>query len=203
MKKIPWKKFESVKSNFLARIIGVIGEDVTKYWLENVNCEYINCGRPTVYWEGNQKATLDFLLKKREPGTGGLYLVEQKNFFAYQNGGLRTIEDIPEFYENYEKWSKRKSNSTPAWRIFNELNNHSYTIKVKDMDEINKAGGTILIWGDVTESAKLNFMEKYKFYDVIGITSMVEDLIRWKDSAFEEFILSRESWTQELFHNFK
>jgi len=203
MKDIHWNNSQPAMNNFLARIIGIIGEDITKFWLSNVNCEYINCGRPTIYWGENQRATLDFLIRKKESDHSDFYLVEQKNFFAYQNGNLRTIDDVPEFYNTYDKWSKSKTKSSPAWKIFNELNSHAYRIKVKGLDEVFKINGTILIWGAVNELASLKFKEKYGFHDVIGLVSMVEDLISWKDQDFEKFVLDRERWTRELFNSFK
>ena len=203
MKKINWNKNEIEKNNFLARIVGIIGEDITVFWLKNENCKYENCGRPTIYWRDNQKATLDFLLKKRNSEDKEYYLVEQKNFFAYYKGNLRTIEDSSKFFDNYEKWSTRKSKSTPAWRIFNEYTNYNYRIKTKEIGEIDKVAGTILVWSDVNELDKSKFLEKYNFYDVIGVTSMVEDLIAWKDLDFKEFVLKRELWLNELFQHFQ
>ena len=138
---------EKEKNNFQARIIGLLGEEITKCWLKNAECPYENVGRPTIYWTENQgdikhKDTLDFLFKKKGDDNSSFYLVEQKNFFAHYNGNLRTIDDVPEFFISYYNWSKQKCKSTPAWRIFNELDKHLYKIKVKSIRE-----GIRACWG--------------------------------------------------------
>ncbi len=215
MKKIT--KEEPKKNNFMARIIGLIGEDITNCWLANPNCEYENYGRPTISLTKDQKivkATLDFLIKRKKgPSKDHIYLVEQKNFFAHYKGNLRKIDSATAFSENYKKWSDRKCKSTPAWEIFTELSNknrdeYTYSIKTKkgeSVHTIDKIDGTMLIWYDVSEdkAVKDKFIDDNGFHDVIGLTSMVNDLKRWKDSKFKEIILDREKWIEEILSDFK
>lgn len=190
------------KQNFLARIMGIFGEKIAGYWFENGKSCYDNLGRPTIHWTDNGKkkrVTLDFLINKKE--SDEIYLVEQKNFFAYQKGKLRTIKDNCGFTDAYHKWSKSKLNQpSGAWKIFNDLPK-DFTIKTKNSKyENHHITGTVLIWSDVDESYKNKFCKKYGFSDIIGLTKMIHDLNKWEDKNYYDFIYEKEEWLQELFN---
>ena len=74
MKEFPWNDEKDPKRvNFIARVLGIIGEDVTKCWLNNEQCPFRDYGRPTIQWEEketNKKATLDFLFQKKDGQEG-------------------------------------------------------------------------------------------------------------------------------------
>lgn len=195
-----WNKTEKEQNNFLARIIGIFGEQITSYWLNDENCNYKNLGRPTLHWQidGKKKwTTLDFLIKHKK--NNKIFLVEQKNFFAYQNGKFKTINN-GEFIKHYQKWSDGKMKSN-AWRLFNEIardidNQKDYEIKTKN-GEYYKLDGTILIWSDVIEKDK--FLELTKFNDVIGLTKIIKDLNRWKNKEYTNYLNEKQCWINELF----
>ena len=59
--------------------------------------------------------------------------------------------------------------------------------------------GAILVWGDATASGKETTIAKYGFADVLTVSSMIQDLNRWKPTEWNTFISSRRGWTTELF----
>jgi len=204
MNSFNWDVDSSERNNFLARIMGIFGEKIAGCWFENEKSGYDNLGRPTIHWtyNGQKKwVTLDFLINKKE--SGEIYLVEQKNFFAYQEGKLRKINN-DNFPFAYKKWSDKKKSG--AWEIFTELSKNidlqkEFKITTKETkDENHKISGTILIWSDVDESYKNVFCAKYGFSDIIGLTQMIKDLNQWEDHKYIDFISEKERWIQDLFN---
>lgn len=205
MNEITWHENSNQQNNYLARIIGIIGEEISEYWLKNEqNKQYSNIGRPTIYWEEagkNHRATLDFLIQDKN---GSVFIVEQKNFFAYNKGKLRTIEDSPEFKKAFSSWHRSKSKATAAWKIFNSFEKTKYEVKCNG-DSYPNISGRVLFWSEVQPEAKSNFLEymnemhEVSYHDVIGLVQMVHDLKQWQDESFKRLVNERMNWSNQLF----
>ena len=59
--------------------------------------------------------------------------------------------------------------------------------------------GAILVWGDATAIGKEATIAKHGFADILTVSSMIQDLNRWKPTEWNTFISSRRRWTMEFF----
>lgn len=203
-----WKdKTEQSRNNFIARFFGIIGEEISKIWLENEKSNFHNLGRPTIRWrdvDGKEKrVTLDFLLKEKE-GNENYYIVEQKNFFSYKNGKLRTFNDSPEFEKSFESWNKSKVKSSNAWRVFRDFEKHqvkSVMTSKKEIIPLSKIKGSILIWSeiDLNESYFLNKLKKESsIKKVIGLTTIIKELNQENNVKFIDLVKEKENWINDV-----
>ncbi len=205
MDSINWTKNSIEENNYISRLIGLFGEKISEIWINNCS-DYKNCGRPTIKWTHNGKlkrATLDFLLERE----GKYYIVEQKNFFAYNKGKLRRIDNSIEFRAAFKSWNKTKTNATPAWEIFNSFEKHNdYIVKVGKI-EYKELSGKILFWSDLKEADKDNFLDYTKelnsvrYNNVFGLVQMIDDLNKKSDPDYTALIKKYVSWNDNLFSN--
>ncbi len=204
---VNWEENSSKQNNYLSRLIGLFGEEISEKWLANDNSAYSNFGRPTIYWieEGKKKrATLDFLIERE----GKIYIVEQKNFFAYNKGRLRTIDSSDDFRKAFASWNTTKNKATPAWKIFNSFEQHEYEIKI-GKKEYRKLDGKVVFWSDLIEADKDYFLtlseelNRTRYNDAIGLVQMINDLKRWKDTDYEALIENYIQWNKDLFDNLR
>jgi len=197
------KKDASAKkrANFLSRIFGIISEEVVGLWLsDNEIYENLN-ERPLLIANNDpgKKVTLDFTIMNKR---GEIFIVEQKNLFAYKNGSLCSMDDNQEFSNSFKKWSESKIKMTPAFKYFIGFskNQEDYTVKLKNSGDIS---GTILIWSSCTDRGKKKYMMECGFKDVLSVENMLNDLIRSKNSNYKKWIDERKAWIDDLFKSFE
>lgn len=186
------------KASFLSRVFGIFREEIVKYWVDNDQCEYEDLGRPTIIKKSDGgKVTLDYTFKKGET----VFIVEQKNFYGYSNGRLAEISTSETFIEAFEQWSKSKAKQTLAWDYFLNFDPNNYIVQVNKQETL--VDGRILIWADYTNEGKQMLMEKLNLKDIISVNEILNDLRKWGDKKYLEFITSREKWVMELFNGLR
>ena len=177
------------RDNFLSRLFGVFNEDIVRLWCDNPNSNYNNLGRPSLYEGGKYTGTtLDFGFRDKN---GDIFLGEQKCELAYQNYKFIELNSIDQLNHHDKK----------AFERFREVakNPHLYTVKIDGKEFSVK--GSILIWGRVNEKKKNDIKKCYKFHDILSIENVVNDLIKWKDKQYIDYINKKHQWMKELISN--
>ena len=79
------------RDKLLARLFGIISEEVVRIWARCGDTPYADLGRPTLRRRGAETwSTLDFLLADRD---GRLFVAELKCELEYQNYKYLTLTD--------------------------------------------------------------------------------------------------------------
>jgi hypothetical protein len=193
-----YKKLQKEDKPFIAKMFGIIGEEIVSIWLRNSKCQYMDTGRPTVY-SGKTKATLDFTFLDKS--SNRCYMVEQKNLLSYHNEKLRKITNTKDFWGSFDKWSNAKQKSTDAWDIF--LKFPKNTILKQKRNEQTKIWGRILIWGSCDEAGRKKMMKKFHFYDILSLENIVKDLMVWKDVEYVKWRSNKNHLVNNIFDNLK
>ena len=176
------------RDKLLARLFGIISEEVVRIWARCSAAPYADLGRPTLRVRGTELwATLDFLLAARNDGR--LFVAELKCELEYQNYKYLTLTD-PSLLKHHRK---------PAFELLLQAAADPAQVDVKTAKGPSTVHGAILVWGDATASGKEATIAKHGFADVLTISSMIQDLNRWKPTEWNAFISSRRGWTMELF----
>jgi hypothetical protein len=178
----------SDRDKFLARLFGIISEEVVRIWARCDAAPYSDLGRPTLRRRGTEvRATLDFLLAARSGGH--LFVAELKCELEYQNYKYLALAD-PSMLEHHRK---------PAFELLLQTAADPAQVDVKTSKGPSAVHGAILVWGDATENGRDATIAKYGFADILTVSSMIQDLNRWKSAEWSAFISSRRRWTTELF----
>jgi len=178
------------RDNFLSRLFGIFNEDIVRLWCKNHNSKYTDEGRPSLYEGGKYtETTLDFGLRDQN---GDIFLGEQKCELGYRDYKFIELNSVDQLDHHKSK---------KAFRRFLEVakSPDSYTVKI-DRKEVS-VKGSILIWGHVNEKKKNDIKKYYKFHDILSIENMVNDLLKWKDKEYIDYINTRCQWMNELMSN--
>lgn len=181
---------DSHRDNFLSRLFGIFNEDIVRLWCKNPNSKYSDLGRPTLYTlDGTwTRTTLDFGLRNKD---GEIYLGELKCELAYESYKFIELDSINQLYHHDKK----------AFQQFLQVAKKPRSYKVKINREEVSVKGSILIWGRVNESKQNGIINYFNFYDILSIENMVNDLLDWEDTDYNDYINTRYRWMAELMSN--
>ena len=87
----------------------------------------------------------------------------------------------------------------PAFELLLQAAADPSQVEVKTAKGASTVHGAILVWGDATAIGKETTIAKHRFADVLTVSSMIQDLNRWKPQEWNSFISTRRGWTKELF----
>jgi hypothetical protein len=177
------------RDKFLARLFGIISEEIVRCWARNPEAPYADLGSPTLKEPsvGNRGSTLDFTFRSKDDGT--VYVVEMKCELEYDNYRYLVLESA----------SQLDHHKSPAFQKFLEMtkDNTRYTVFVNRRLQI--VHGTMLIWGSYTDQGRMSVRDHYGFRDVLSVESMISDLLRWHDQEYLDLLQSYENWCTEVF----
>ena len=176
---------------FLARLLGLFSEDIVRIWTQDSLCPYENLGRPTIVPPDMSKQfTPDFTLSLKSPQK--TFVTEMKCWTEYD--GYRFL--------NLAADKQLEKISDAAFKLFLSMANHPEKFVVKVSQKQIDYDGIILIWSraepDVIESVK----RTYGLYDVLTLENIVNDLHRWNNQQYREFLDERAAWCSYLFTGF-
>lgn len=176
------------RDKLLARVFGIFSEDVVRIWTGCDQAAYRNLGRPTVSGQGSTRGyTLDFALQSRHKQQ--TFVAELKCELEYRNYRYLRLTDVRQL-EHHTK---------PAFRVLLEAASDPTSVRVKISSKPVCINGAILVWGDASDEGIRHVIRDYGFADILTISSMIQDLNRWRPSAWEAFVRDRRQWTNELF----
>ena len=132
-------------------------------------------------------ATLDFLLAARNDGR--VFVSELKCELECQNYRYLTLTD-PAQLAHHRK---------PAFDLLLQTAADPTTVDVKTPKGPPTLDGAILVWGDATANGRTSTMAQHGFADVLTVSSMIQDLNRWRPTEWATFIADRRRWTTDLF----
>lgn len=177
----------SKRDKFLSRLFGIFSEDIVRYWCNNKNSKYSDMGRPTL-WAGNQHfPPLDFSFRDH---SGKTFIGEQKCELEYQGYQYLELSSL----NQVERHQREKS----AFRRFLDMakDPESYTVKINRSVEF--VHGAILVWGRINKNKKNEIKKYFHLHDILTIEEMVNDLIKWKDPDYFEYINTKYIWMTDL-----
>ncbi len=195
---------------FLSKVFGIFNEDIVRAWCDNKESEYGDLGRPTIYEKGSDKKgkTLDFTFKDER--TGKVYVGELKCLIEFKDYHYLELKNqditIHTGRKRDENW-REKTNNAFVWFLDiaenSEKYNVIYTNRKKDNGKLGEripttVNGSILVWGRVTDEGREKVKKEFGIHDVLSLEDMINDLIKWKDPEYKEFINKRYCWLLNL-----
>jgi len=184
------QKISSEEQNFFSRLFGLFYEKIVPIWCNiNKEYEYIE-GRPSLYNLKNQylHRTYDFVFKKNEK----LFLVEQKNWIAYENFKFLEINK-----NNLKKIKHHLDKDEELNKFCSDPKN--YIVKVNQ--EKKEIQGVIFIWPRVSINDLEYCKKELKVYDILSFEEMIKEIKHEK--AFIGLIEKYQNWCNDFFDRLK
>jgi hypothetical protein len=177
------------RSKFLARVFGIMSEEIVRLWTAAPETPYEDLGRPTVRFDGDLRgATLDFTLRSR--ASGKVYVAEMKCEIEYERFQYFVL-DSPHKLTHHTKTAFRS-----FLRVAKEPRAARTTVKGRSV----VVDGAILVWGAVTEGGCAAVQAHYEFADVLSVESMISDLTARRDAPYMDLLKDRQKWLGEMFN---
>lgn len=175
------------RDKFIARLLGIVSEEIVAAWCRSPNAPYENLGRPRLRArDGSAAYTLDFTLRRRSDGQ--VFVAELKCETEYRNYRYLTLRE-PEQLDHH---------SGGAFRHFlafaREPDRYDVLVSGQSVD----VAGAVLIWGEVSEEGRHAVRAHCRFSDVLSLSDMIADLNCWSDGGFQSLLANCDSWSREL-----
>lgn len=178
---------EPARDKFVARLLGIVSEEIVAAWCRSPNAPYENLGRPRLHTRDRSAAyTLDFTLRRRSDGQ--VFVAELKCETEYRNYRYLTLRDPGQLDHH----------TGGAFRHFLAFAREPDQYEVLVSGQPVDAAGAVLIWGEVSEAGQYAVRAHYQFSDVLSLSDMLSDLKCWSDGGFQRFLANYDSWSREL-----
>jgi hypothetical protein len=181
-----FRSHDAARDSYLARLFGMISEEVLRIWAADERAAYRNLGRPTLY-DGIAFATLDFTLESRADGRR--YIAEQKAELAFERYRYLRLTSAAQVEHH-------RANRAFSWFLDAALNPADRVVKVAAKPI--EVAGAILVWGATTPEGCNEAMTTLGFADVLSVEAMLADLRAWRDPTWAARIEQLRAWTNEL-----
>jgi hypothetical protein len=169
-------------------VFGIFSELIVSIWANDERSKYKNLGRPTIRSGiADRGSTLDFTLVDRT--TGLAYVSEMKCEIEYQNFKFFVLDGV----------DKIAHHRKPAFDAFltaakSPDAQDAYVAKSKI-----ECSGAVLIWGAITSVGREEVIAATGLHDVLSIEDICDELARWQNAEYLEFLQTRRDWCDRLF----
>lgn len=178
---------DRTRDNFIARVLGLFGEQVVRIWCDAPRSPYSDLGRPRVVVPPSSKGyTLDFTLQSKQDGR--CFVAEMKAWVAYQNHRYLMLRAARQLNEA----------RTPTFEAFLKAARTPSRCKVSVGGEKVRVNGGILVWADASAGGKAAVRRAYGIAQVLSLREIIEDLVAWKDKTYRSFLGDRLQWCEHL-----
>ncbi len=176
------------RDKLLARLFGIIGEDVVRLWAACDAAPYRDLGRPTIRRRGAKDwSTLDFTFATKDGSL--VYVAEMKCELEYQNYRYMKLTD-PAQLDHHNK---------PAFKMLLTAAAEPDQVTATIRSGSVAVHGAILVWGEASQAGCDSVKARYGFKDVLTVSSMIRDLNTWQPNEWTSFVADRKRWANELF----
>lgn len=176
---------------YLARLFGVLSEEIVRHWCRCPVALYANLGRLTLQLPGERRGhTLDFTLQRR--ATGETFAAELKCWPEFE--GYRYLR-----LTSSEQLQRVRRYSGAAFEKLLKLAHEPESIPAHVGGRPVRVNGAILIWCAVDPDARDAVSAEYGFADVLSLETMLADLRAWAPSHWMNVVNRYRRWSNELF----
>lgn len=187
-------KSASKRDKFLARLLGLFSEDIVRIWTYDRSCPYEDLGRPTITEiDTGKRFTLDFTLSLK--GSKKTFVTEMKCWTEYNGYKFLNLA----LSGQLEKMAKEGGR---AFEVFLSLVKQPEKFVVKVSQKQIAYDGNILIWSRAEPDIIKSVKQSYGLYDVLTLENIINDLNRWDNRQYKEFLTERAAWCSHLFTEF-
>ncbi len=177
------------RDKFLARLFGIISEEIVRCWGKAPQAPYEDLGRPTLKEQSGSKrgSTLDFTFRSKDDGS--VYVVEMKCELEFEHYRYLVLESASQLYHHKQ----------PAFQRFLEVakDQSRYTVFVSGRPQ--PVNGSILIWGSYTDQGRIRVRDYYGFSDILSVENMIRDLLLWHNQDYLDVLQRYADWCGHLF----
>lgn len=176
-----------LRDKYLARIFGILSEDLVRIWSRCPQASYADLGRPTVRSVADVRGyTLDFTLRRRSDAA--VFIAEMKCELEYE--GYR--------YLQLTSPSQLAHHKRRAFQLFLEgsANPASVIATVRGKPQPHEGG--VLIWGSCSTEGRAAVTSQFGFRDVLSLEDIIRDLQAWKPDEWADKLSQLRDWQNYL-----